>query len=163
MKKNFLFIPSLAVRKALAFLVVPALLLTACGGGDEGVEDGVLRLTFDGESCTYEGPTALTAGPVALVFLNESEERAGVNLMRHRGNETIQDMIDYIGEEPSLVTQPPWVHDDYGVWRSIHAGESYRWEGDVEPGVHSMVCIRAQPKFVWFGTGLTVEDSSDRY
>ena len=131
------------------------------GGGDEGVEAGLLRLTFDGESCTYEGPTDLTAGPVALVFLNESEGRAAVNLMRHRLDKTIQDLINYIGEEPSTKHAPSWTRE-VGTWNPIPAGESDRWEGDLEPGIHTMVCAGLGPLLVWFGTGLTVEDSSDR-
>ena len=138
-------------------LAVVVLILGACAAGDEGVEAGLLRLTFDGESCTYEGPTTHTAGPAVLVFLNESEGRAAVNLVRHTGDETIQDAIDYIGEEPTTRNAPSWTTDVRGVWRPVPAGESFRWEGDLEPGIHVMVCARWSPLGVWFGTGLTVE------
>ena len=52
----------------------------------EEVEGICLWLSFDGESCTYEGPTALKAGPVTLIFINESEDGAGVDLVRHTGD-----------------------------------------------------------------------------
>jgi hypothetical protein len=53
--------------------IMVALLLVACPRGDDGIDDGVLCLTFDGESRTYEGSTTLKTGPVTLLFLNESE------------------------------------------------------------------------------------------
>ena len=53
-----------------------------------------LRLTFDGESCIYEGMTELTPGPVERVFLNESEEPAAVNMVSIDEGYTLQDVID---------------------------------------------------------------------
>jgi len=117
-----------------------------------------LRLTFDGESCTYQGPTTLKAGHVTLLFLNESEGQAAVNLVRHTGEETIQDMIDIFREEPSTEQRPSWTIEIQGVWKSVSADESHTWEGVLEPGIHTMVCARLVPLGVWFGTGLTVED-----
>ena len=148
---------AVSVRKALALLVVLALLLTACGGSDEGAEDGPLRLTFNGESCTYEGPTELTAGPAALIYLNESEAAAAVNLVILDEGKTVQDIIDNLGPEPATGHHPSWSHE-LGTWRRVAAGESQHWEGDLEPGIHAMVCASLSPYGVWFGTGLTVED-----
>ena len=127
------------------------LLLSACGGDDS------LRLTFEGENCTYEGPTELKAGPVELVFFNESDGNAAPDLVRHIEDETIQDMIDYIGEEPAILPLwlPSWA--EHVAWHTVYAGESWRWEGDLEPGIHSLVCSSISPNLVWFGTGLTVE------
>jgi hypothetical protein len=138
--------------------ILAALLLAACASGDDGIEDGVLRLTFDGESCIYEGPTTLKAGPATLHFYNNSERVAAVNLVRHTGDETIQDVIDYIGEEPTTKNAPVWTRDVAGVWKNIMAGESHIWEGVLEPGIHHMVCAGFSPYGIWFGTGLMVED-----
>jgi hypothetical protein len=137
--------------------ILAALLLTACASGDDDIEDGVLHLTFDGESCTYRGSTTLKAGPVTLLFFNESEGRGAVDLVRHAGDETIQDALDYFGEEPSTSLRPTWARG-LGTFRDIPAGESYTWEGVLEPGIHHMVCVRWTPYGVWFGTGLMVED-----
>jgi hypothetical protein len=143
-------------------LVVLGLLSTACGG--EGAEDGPLRLTFDGEDCTYEGPTELNAGPVTIDFVNEMEvdewRPFKVNLVRHTGDETVQDMIDYLGPEPSTKHQPSWVSNpspppwDYPVL----PGQTVNWEGNLEPGTYTMICAYPSPLGVWFGTGLIVED-----
>ena len=119
-------------------------------------EDGFLCLTFDGESCTYEGPTDLASGPAVLVFFNDSPELAAVNVLRHTGDETIQDAIDHIGEEPSSKHHPSW-SIELGTWKSLAGGMSLRWEGVLEPGIHHMVCASFK-QGVWFGTGLTVEE-----
>lgn len=140
--------------------ILATLLLAACASGDEGIEDGVLRLTFDGESCIYEGPTTLKAGPVTLLFFNESEGPAAVNLDRLAEDKTIQDLIDFIGEEPSEKSHPYWARP-LGTWGNVDPGESHTWEGILEPRDHTLVCARLVPFGVWFGTGLTVEDSSE--
>jgi hypothetical protein len=116
-----------------------------------------MELSFDGESCTYEGPTDFKKGWVTLLFINESEGRAAVNLLRHRGDYTIQDMIDFIGEEPSTLHHPYW-SVELGTWKPIAPGESYAWKEILTPGIHTMVCARLSPRGAWFGTGLTVED-----
>lgn len=122
-----------------------------------GIENRVLRLTFDGESCSYEGPTVLKAGPVTLLFFNESKGVATVYLVMHTGDETIQDAIDYVGEEPSKKHAPSWTRE-LGIWKVVFSGESFTWKGNLEPGIYHMVCASPMPYGVWFGTGLTVED-----
>jgi len=123
----------------------------------EKVEGICLELTFDGESCAYEGPTHLKTGPVTLLFHNKSGGNAAVNLVVHTGNQTIQDAIDYIGEEPTTKHYPSWTRE-LGTWRSVPPGESHTWEGVLEPGIYHMVCARLKPLGGWFGTGLVVED-----
>jgi hypothetical protein len=130
---------------------------------------GPFRLTFDGEKCTYEGPTELKAGPVLIDFVNETEEAAAgewrlpvlnVNLMRHTGDETVQDMIDYLGPDPSTRHQPSWVSNPQPApWDSpVFPGQTVNWEGNLEPGTYTMICALLGPFGVWFGTGLIVED-----
>jgi hypothetical protein len=115
----------------------------------------LLRLTFDGETCTYEGPTQLRPGPAELIYTNDSQGKAWVALNRHNGDETIQDAVDHFGPSPSPTPCPDWKSD---VARSsVAPGETYRWEGDLETATHHMVCYQTSPLQVWFGTGLTVE------
>lgn len=151
-----------SVRKALVLLVVPALLMTACAAAGEGNTEDILRLTFDGESCTYDGPTDLKPGLVTLIFLNESDDWAATNMIRLLGDKTLEDLISYNGEEPSQHHAPSWSVDIPGVWREIRSGESHTWEGVLEPGIHALVCARTlpwpEPLGVWLGTGLTVDN-----
>jgi hypothetical protein len=132
------------------------LLLAACTSGDDGIEDGVLSITFDGESCTYEGPTTLKAGPVTLLFHNESEGLADLALARITKGKTIQDMEDYVGEEPSTKPAPDWTQ--WITLEKVDPGESLTQEEVLDPGIYTMGCGRVEPYGGWFGTGLTVED-----
>lgn len=174
--------PTRLGRRVPALLALLALLLAACGGGDEAVdtvettstsfepsttrptttttalavEPVLLQLSFDGESCTYEGPTGLSPGPVELVFYNESEGFAATNMVSIDEGYTIQDVIDDLGTEPSTGHHPYWTHE-LGTWRSTVPGEQHRWEGDLETGLYAAVCAQTSPLGVWFGFGLTVE------
>jgi hypothetical protein len=97
--------------------------VAACTDGDSE-----LRLTFDGESCTYEGATELTSGPVELTFLNESEVSAAVDMSRIEEGHTIQDVIDDIGPEPGTEEAASWQRP-LGTWRPVAPGESYLGKG----------------------------------
>jgi len=174
--------PTRSVVWAHAVLALFLLLLTACGGGEGVVEDPEtpttspqpptteatttttdsvepvpLRLAFDGENCTYEGPAELTPGPIELTFLNDGGGFAAVNLVSIDEGYTIQDVIDDLGPEPSTGHHPPWTREIPGPWRVIGTGESHSWEGGLQSGLYAAVCARMSPLGVWFGFGLTVE------
>lgn len=137
----------------LSFLFV----LAGCGDdGDAEVRD--MRLVFDGESCVYEGGDSLSAGSITLEFVNQSDGVAAMNFVRHTGDETIEDVRAYIGDEPSSTTAPSWSREVPGVWSPIPAGETQLWEGEVEPALHHMVCGSLNPLGIWFGSGLTVTE-----
>ena len=133
------------------------------------VDGNCLELTFDGESCTYEGPTDLKLGPVTLIFHNESDEWAETNMIRILGDKTLQDVILRVGEEPSEHEAahiwrwfaPSWWFTIPGVdKRELGAGESQFWEGVLEPGIHALFCVRhppyPEPLGVWLAGGFTV-------
>jgi hypothetical protein len=124
----------------------------------DAVDPVPLRLTFDGESCTYEGTTELTPGPVELVFFNESEEPAAVNMVSIDEGYTLQDNLDTFGPEPSTGHHPWWTRE-LGTWQSTAPGESHHWEGDLEAGLYAMACasLVIPQVLVWYGAGLTVE------
>ena len=128
----------------------------------EEVEGICLELSFDGESCTYEGPTDLKPGPVTIILLNESDGWASTNLMKLLGDKTLQDVSHYFSPEPSDKHAPSWTFSYPGVWKDIEAGESHFWEGVLEPGIHALFCVRHPPHpehlGVWLGSGLTVGD-----
>lgn len=170
-KGSVMRVTTAGARRVVMLLGGLALLLTACGGDDAGAEvsettvasttttEGTkavpLSLKFDGESCTYEGPTELTAGPVELTFFNESDGVAAVNLREILEGKTVKDVIEYNGPEPWSKQAPSWTRA-IGTLRQIPPGESQHWEGDLEPAGYFMVCID-WPAAVWLGTGLRVE------
>lgn len=149
--------PTSPVVRALALGVVTMLALSACGGDGGTTDDGSLHLAFDGDNCTYDGPTDLVPGPVELVFHNDSDDWAAVNMVVLDEGYTIQDVIDDLGPEPSTGHHPPWTHE-LGTWQPIQDGERHVWTGDLEEGLYAMVCARTAPLGVWFGTGLTVAE-----
>lgn len=123
----------------------------------EDLEGNCLELYFDGENCTFKGPTEIKSGHFTLLFYNQLEEgEATVNFLQHTGDETIQDAIEFIGEEPTRKHHPRWTVE-LDTWNPIPAGEIALWEGDLDPGTYHMVCVNLDPVGGWFGTGVIVE------
>jgi hypothetical protein len=122
------------------------------------VPGACIELTFDGESCTYVGPLEMKAGMATVIFHNESDGEASPNLIRLREGKTIQDLIEYNGEEPSYKHAPYWATGIPGVWKYVDKGGEHVWSGELEPGIHAIVCARIKPLGVWLGGGWTVEE-----
>lgn len=142
---------------SLLFLVLTFPILN-CASREKIDKNRLLKLTFDGQGCVYKGPTVLTPGPVTLVFVNKSNLVAGTNLTMHLEGKTIQDMIDYIGEEPSSKRRPSWTRE-LGTMKAVNAGETFTWVGELEPGTYTLIGARLSNSLgVWFGTGLVVEE-----
>jgi len=120
----------------------------------EEVEGIHLSLTFDGANCNYEGPTEFAPGPVTLYFNNKSEGNAAVNFLMLLDGKTIEDVIEYNGEEPTTKHHPTWSRE-LGTFQRIAPGEIQHWEGELEPADYFMVCV-SFTLGVWLGTGLTV-------
>ena len=136
--------------RTIAPIALIVLIAGACGG-----ESRVLQLTFDGEQCSYEGPSVLSAGEVEIAYHNESAEISFVSFVILDEGKTIQDMLDYIAD--SKTSQPSWT--SY-VWNRepVSAGESVATQNAVlVPGLHALVCGTLAPIVDYFGSGLTVE------
>jgi hypothetical protein len=127
--------------------------LTSC----DDVDGNCLRITFDGVSCNSEGPEEIETGPFSLLFLNESEETTLVVLFRHLGGESIHDIIDYLGEDPSTELRPDWARVVNNV-SGVPAGNTLNWEGSLIEDIYTVFCRTHDPHLLYFGTGLTVED-----
>jgi hypothetical protein len=122
----------------------------------EEAEGVCLQLTFDGESCTYAGPTDVQRGGATLIFINASTDAAAVNLLRHMPGYTHQDMLDIFGEDGTSTWHAPAWTVDYGTWKQIQPGKMQVWRRVLYPGIHTLVCARDNPFLVWYGAGLTV-------
>jgi len=134
-------------------LIVGCTSLPTC----DDIEGTCLELTFDGENCTYEGPTELNTGTVKILFRNKSESTASAILAFYREGKTVQDMIDYNGPEPTTKDAPSWAKILAGFER-IYAGESETLERNLKDiGTYTLLCWRKYPHAVWLGTGLNVE------
>ena len=61
----------------------------------------------------------------------------------------------YLGEEPSSKHHPIW-SEEVGTWKLINSGVIHIWEGELDPGIHTVVC--ASPKHgIWHGGGFEVD------
>lgn len=166
---------------ALAF--VPLLIAVSCNRTVTPIETTettsesiLLHLTFDGENCTYEGPTDLMAVPARVVFTNASTIVSAMNFLRHQEGYSIQDAIDYYGTEHKGLNHPFWT-EELGFWGPLPSDESVKvwketwatsqniapgesgtvWEGDLTPGIYHLLCAKLHPFGVWFGAGLAVK------
>jgi hypothetical protein len=126
------------------------------------VEGPCVEITFDGDTCTFEGPSELIPGPLAFIFYNESQDWASSNLMKLTEGKTIEDLRAYFWEEPSENHQPPWSISIPGSWKEIQGGEAHFWEGIVEPGIYTLVCVHStpwpKPIGVWVGPIWTIKE-----
>ncbi|MDX2380145.1 MAG: hypothetical protein QNM02_10355, partial [Acidimicrobiia bacterium] len=94
------------MKKSVLVSVAPLLLmLGACGDSDDtsssdtaaSTAGDVAQLTFTGSDCVYEGPAEVTAGVVALDYVNDSDGGANVYVgLLHEGV-TVQDVVDEAG------------------------------------------------------------------
>lgn len=85
-------------------LVVGAMLslLTGCTASRDIV------LTFDGETCHYEGPEVVTEGDVTITLLNETDFEASLWMVKLDEGKTWQELLDYIGPPGTSVEPPAW-------------------------------------------------------
>ena len=118
-----------------------------------------MTLTFDGEGCTFDGPTELTPGSVGFTFVNESKAPAGHNFLEVLKGKTHEDMIVYNGSEPFAGRRPGWTSEiGIGDWVTTKAGASENWRKTLEPGNYFLMCGQAEPPLAWNGPWLTVAE-----
>ena len=144
-----------AATVALVVIVGVALAFVT-GDGTEvvGSDSRLLQLTFDGEQCTYEGPSELSAGEVEIVYHNESSEVIWFDFARLDEGRTTQDIIDYI--EDGTFDAPSWTVQVWNQGRISANASSIPTMRTVAPGLHALVCGTWTPYQGYFGSGLTV-------
>jgi hypothetical protein len=120
------------------------------------VEGVCMELFFDGQSCLYDGPENIKTGPVTLIFLNNSDGFAADEFLRLSQGYTIQDLLDYVGEQPTIVVHPPWTTSLMPKAVIVRPGGSDIWKGILEPGIHAAVCASTDLG-MWLGGSFTVE------
>jgi hypothetical protein len=157
MSRKFLKMP-----KGFLVAVAPLLLvLGACGESDDtsssdtaaSTVSDIPQLTFSGSDCVYEGPEEVTAGVVALEFVNDSDGGANVYVGLLDEGRTVQDVIDEAGPEPATASSISGT-SDMGKQTPAGAGETMRWEAGLAAGQYITNCLRSRD--IWFGGGFTV-------
>ena len=122
------------------------------------VTGNCVELTFDGGSCMYQGPENMQGDRITVIYFNRSDVTNVSNFVRLQEDKTKADLDEYYGaEETTSEHHPTWTAEVAGYYARIEPGETYVWEGEIEPGVHFLVCGEAMPLLVYKGGVFTVE------
>ena len=123
------------------------------GSNVAGSDSRVLQGTFDGEQCTYEGPTELSAGEVEFVTHNETSQSLWFFFARLDEGKTIEDLIEYNQDGTDV---PSWTTNVWAQTRSPAGISSEPITRFVEPGLHSLTCGTWTPYQAYTGSTFTV-------
>ena len=96
------------------------------------------EVTFDGESCIYDGPEVIQEGKVVFSLNNNSEATVIFNIYAHEESYTWQDVLEYYGEPGSTYGWPEWYID---IESSFIFSEPNAREFPLNPGLHSIVVM----------------------
>ncbi|MBN1123119.1 MAG: hypothetical protein JXJ17_18750 [Anaerolineae bacterium] len=124
---------------------------------DPTPEPDPLVFTFDGETCTYEGPTTISTGLVPVMFYNNGEEMARVGGVRLVEGKTWDDLIAYWQENGPESQPPDWAIKEASTNTVLGGGES-KSSIRLVPGEYGFFCTTVSPSRGWPGTPLTVEE-----
>ncbi|MFQ5968745.1 MAG: hypothetical protein ACE5MI_14265 [Acidimicrobiia bacterium] len=116
----------------------------------------VLQVTFDGENCTYEGPSELSAGNIDIVLHNESPGSSTLGLWRLDEGITAQEVADALAENPSAEPTSE-IHPTF-YRQGLPAGESFEATRHFPPGVHVVTCALIEERITHFGGDFTVTE-----
>jgi hypothetical protein len=155
------------LKAPMRFLVALAplvLVLGACGDSDDtsssdtaaSTAGNVPQLTFNGSDCRYEGPEEVTAGVVAVEYVNDSDGTSSVLVALLDEGTTAQDVIADDDETAGPFQIERRGLSDMGGQDPASAGETVLWEAGLAAGEYFVTCTTRAG--VWFtsGTGLTV-------
>jgi hypothetical protein len=146
------------IVQGLLFVLTIAM-LAGCSPSTETPE---INLTFDGETCQYEGPDVIPEGEVIIILNNRSEYELSLWAARLDEGRKWQDMLDYIGTPGSSVELPSWAE-----WRVIAAKVPDNPNASVytlDEGLYAINCCTCGevigPRGVWPGAPLEVKEDN---
>ena len=166
-----------------ALMLTAALLLTACDSGDasgeepeettttdlaqdevddDGTDQRTLSVTFDGSSCSYDGPEQLNAGDVTLQGTNDSDLILTVSIDLLIDGATVDDFVEYLQPEPKEVEAPDFVETQTQV--VVAPGTTDGFSYPLGGGEHVLVCVTYEddeaPPAAWAAqpAGVTVNE-----
>lgn len=117
-----------------------ALLASSCAQAEDTIAPVVvdeLTVTFEPESCIYEGPPAIAAGEFTLTFDNATDSNVGIRLYRLEEGKTWADFLDHYSEGKTTTSFPPWASV---VSHRPVISDPRQMIFDLEPGLYAMDC-----------------------
>jgi hypothetical protein len=121
----------------LVFLLV---LISACESEEESVEAVAvdeLTVTFEPESCRYEGPAVIQAGEVKLIFDNRSEKVVDDGIRLIPDGHTWQDYVEILTLKDTNNWSPDWSVLQSG---SVVIDDPRAKVYDFKPGLYALDC-----------------------
>ena len=134
--------------KSLCIIILTMLILVGCTPGEA---DKDIVITFDGEGCTYDGPSVASEGNRIITLKNNSEREVLLDMTRIDEGKTWQDVLDHFGEVESW---PPWL--SYGIVTGYSPDNPEVWEYTLTEGMYSIICWSSSPSGVWPAAPLEV-------
>jgi hypothetical protein len=131
------------------------ILIAGCTSSTKSQE---IVLTFDGETCKYDGPSVVTEGEVTIILNNETEYELDLWAARLDEGRTWQEMLDYIGPPGSSVELPSW--SDGTMIAADVPGNPNATVYQLREGLYGISCCTCGeikgPRGVWPGASLEV-------
>lgn len=137
------------IIKSLCIFILTMLVLVGC---TQSETDKDIVITFDGEECTYDGPSVVDGGEQIITLKNNSGWEVNLDVSRIDEGKTWQDVLDH---ESGLESghRPAWL-------TSVVIGTSpdnpEAREYTLTEGLYSIVCWSSSPHVVWPAAPLEV-------
>jgi hypothetical protein len=147
-----------SIRAAILILVLGSvvMLLTGCSSS---TETPTIVLTFDGNTCQYDGPTVVDEGQVNIVLKNKSDYELSLWATRLDEGKTWQDILSYIGT-PGTPHEPPawsdWTLSGTGSVPGNPDAQGYILKAGLY-AINCCTCNEPEHKGVWPGAALEVQ------
>jgi hypothetical protein len=117
-------------------------------------------VTFDGQTCEYDGPATIAEGNVVLELRNLTDRSADLIPLRLDADKTWQDVLDHFGEPGSILHKPDWLHESRS--RSIPESPG-ALDFTFQPGLHGIFCTQLNEAYEvenWVGAQFEVLPSA---
>ena len=148
----------------ILFLLLPALLLFGCSLPTR-VQD--IEITFDGESCQYDGPESIIEGEILIVLNNLTDhEFLHLHVFEFVLGKTWQDFVEHLDGPTSvpgpmsgtISLRPISIDGDFEFGTRRQERYNRNWKYIIEPGSFGIVCAAHLdvPRGVWLAAPLEV-------
>ncbi len=140
-------------------LVLPLILLAACGGGEKNADPAMdstsahasapmpPEITIVARDFAYDAPDTVAGGMVTLKLVNQGSTYHHVQLVRLLDGKTFTDLTDGLKQMQPGSPPPPWIEDVVGPNSPEPGGES-RLIRELTPGNYAIICFVDTPDHV---------------
>ena len=129
------------------------------------------EITFDGQSCQYEGPEAIAEGQLVIVLNNPTRhEHLHLHVGKFGEGKTWEDLVEFMGGLTTERPPPPWlgltlpssVDGDTDFSSRLQERYFREWGYSLDPGSYGIVCAAhgGDPRGIWLAGPLEVSAKS---